>query len=57
MPKKQKLVSVHIYGIFDIKKQQVTKVSLDEEDIMTDVIFLDEKRFSMCEFDVVLELD
>jgi len=56
MPKKSKHISVHICGIFDLKTKKVIQVSLDEEEIDTEIAFLDEERFSKCEFDILLEL-
>lgn len=56
MPKrKSKPLSVHIWGIFDIQEKKLVKVSLDENEIDTDLVFMPDERYSMCEFDIVLE--
>jgi len=55
MPKSKK-IPVHICGVFDLKTKKVVKVSLDEDEIDTEIAFMDEERFSKCEFDILLEL-
>lgn len=55
--KKTKTISVHVYGILDRKKQKITKVSLDKEDIKLDIDLENfDGRLMLCEFDLRIVL-
>ena len=52
------LISLHMYGIFDVKKKTVTKISLDPSEIQMEIALsggLNENLIE-CEFDVKLAI-
>lgn len=54
--KGSKVLNLHMYGIFDRRKQNIVKVSLDQTDIDMDVALMGGlgDSLSLCEFDVTL---
>lgn len=49
--KKIKSLSLHVYGILDKTKKEVTKVSLDREEIQLEIDLDNHNRnFSLCDF-------
>ena len=52
--KKLRLIDLHMYGIFDAKKESVIKVSLDKTEIDMDYALLGKEEFMQCEFYVKL---
>ena len=54
--RKLHLIDLHMYGIFDVKKNTITKISLDHSEIQMEVALsggLNENLIE-CEFDVKL---
>lgn len=55
----ERFFALHIYGIFDVKKNEIIQVSLDEEeiDVELSLISIDaEDRYKQAEFDVLVVL-
>ncbi len=60
-PKKSKkpiLVDLHMYGIFDTKKNTIIKISLDQTDIQMEIALMGGLKGSLeeCEFDITLKM-
>ena len=55
---KPKLIDLHMYGIFDVKKNTIVKISLDPSEIQMEVALSGglKENFVECEFDVKLAL-
>ena len=54
--RKSRLIDLHMYGIFDIRKSTITKISLDHAEIQMEIALsggLNENLIE-CEFDVKL---
>ena len=56
--KKRKLrfIDMHVYGIFDLKKNTVIKISLDKDDLQMDFALMGgpSEVLTECEFDIKL---
>lgn len=54
---KVKFTSLHIYGILDKRRREITRVSLDKEEIQFE-IDLDnhEKNFGFCDFTLKIKI-
>jgi len=55
--RKPSLIDLHMYGIFDNKKNTITKISLDPIDIQMEIALMGglKPNFSECEFDITLK--
>jgi hypothetical protein len=56
--RKSRLIDLHMYGIFDVKKNTIIKISLDPAEIQMEVALsggLNENLIE-CEFDVKLAI-
>ena len=54
--RKSRLIDLHMYGIFDVRKNTITKISLDHTEIQMEIALsggLNENLIE-CEFDVKL---
>jgi hypothetical protein len=54
--RKSRLIDLHMYGIFDVRKNTITKISLDHAEIQMEIALsggLNENLIE-CEFDVKL---
>ena len=47
-------VNVHIYGVFDVKKNKIIFISLNLEDVEMELALKDEDRYLRCGFEVTL---
>lgn len=56
--KKLQIIDMHVYGIFDIQKKSIIKISLDKEDIQMDFALMGGPSESLteCEFDIKVVL-
>ena len=56
--RKPMLIDLHMYGIFDIKKKTIIKVSLDKDDLQMDFALMGgpSELLVECEFDVGVAL-
>jgi len=56
--KKPILVDLHMYGIFDTKKNTIIKISLDPTDIQMEIALMGglKNNLQECEFDITLSL-
>ncbi len=56
--KKPLLLDLHMYGIFDTKKNTIVKISLDPVDIQMEVALMGGLKGNLkeCEFDVTLKM-
>lgn len=54
--KNAKILNIHMYGIFDVKKRKVVKVSLDQSEIDMDMALMGGmgETIAQCEFDIAL---
>ncbi len=54
--KKMRILNIHMYGIYDVKKNAVIKVSLDQSEIDMDMALMGGlgDDLTQCEFDVSL---
>jgi hypothetical protein len=52
--RKQRLLDLHLYGIFDLKKNTMLKISLDKEDLQMDFALMGgpSEHLAECEFDI-----
>lgn len=55
--KKEKSVFLHVYGILDKVKRDITKVSLDKEEILFEIEMDNhDQNFSLCDFEVRIKV-
>jgi hypothetical protein len=56
--KKPILVDLHMYGIFDTKKNTIIKISLDPTDIQMEIALMGGLKGNLqeCEFDIALKI-
>lgn len=56
--KKLRLIDLHMYGIFDKKKDTIVKVSLDKSEIQMEIALMGNigEVLTECEFDIKLAL-
>ena len=47
-------IKLHVYGIFDVKKRTITKISLDRCEIQMELTLMGEDNLMECECDIVL---
>ena len=54
--KNAKILKLHMYGIFDIKKRIILKISMDQLEIEMDMALMGglSGDLSQCEFDIAL---
>jgi len=60
MPKKKlRFIDLHVYGIFDLKKNTIIKISLEKDDLQMDFALMDfalmggsSENLAECEFDI-----
>jgi hypothetical protein len=57
MPKRLNKLEVCVCGIFDLLEKKLVKVSLEEEEIDTELSFMEEPRYNKCWFRIELEMD
>lgn len=55
--KKPLLIDLHMYGIFDTRKNTIVKISLDEADIQMEIALAGglKPHLQECEFDITLK--
>lgn len=55
--KKSRLIDLHMYGIFDTKKNTIIKISLDPVDINMEIALMGGLKGTLqeCEFDITLK--
>lgn len=51
---KRRLIDLHVYGIFDLKKDTIIKISLDKDDLQMDFALMGgpSQQLAECEFDI-----
>lgn len=51
---KRRLIDLHVYGIFDLKKNTIIKISLDETELQMDFALMGgpSENLAECEFDI-----
>jgi len=56
--KKSILIDLHVYGIFDTKKNNIVKISLDRTDIQMEVALMGGLSDGLreCDFDITLKM-
>jgi hypothetical protein len=56
--KKLQIIDMHVYGIFDIQKKAIIKISLDKDDLQMDLALMGGPSESLieCEFDIKVAL-
>lgn len=56
--KKPLLIDLHMYGIFDTKRNTIVKISLDPIDIQMEIALMGGLKGSLeeCEFDITLKM-
>jgi hypothetical protein len=56
--RKKKILNIHMYGIFDVRKKTMVKVGLDKSEIDMDMALMGGlgDNFAQCEFDVSLRV-
>jgi hypothetical protein len=56
--KKLRLIDLHVYGIFDKKKDTIIKLSLDKTEIQMEIALMGNigEVLTECEFDIKLAL-
>lgn len=56
--KKLRLIDLHVYGIFDKKKDTIIKLSLDKSDVQMEIALMGNmgEVLTECEFDIKLAL-
>lgn len=54
--KKKKILKIHMYGIFDTKKEAIVKISMDPFEVEMDIALMGGlgDNLSQCEFDIAL---
>lgn len=54
--KKSRVLNIHMYGIFDTKKEKIVRVSMDQSEIDMDIALMGGlgDALTQCEFDVAL---
>ena len=54
--KNHKILNIHMYGIFDTKKETIVKISMDQTEIDMDIALMGGlgDNLTQCEFDVAL---
>ena len=55
MPKKKlRFIDLHVYGIFDLKKNTIIKISLEKDDLQMDFALMggSSENLAECEFDI-----
>jgi hypothetical protein len=50
-----KLLPVHIYGIWDVKEKKLIYITLNEEDAEFEMLLKDVEKYSLGEFDIYLD--
>ena len=54
--RKLRLIDIHMYGIFDLKKKKIIKVSLDKTEIEMEFALNGGENLSECEFRIKLAI-
>ena len=55
---KPRIIDLHMYGIFDVKKNTITKISLDPTEIQMEIALSGglNENFKECEFNIKLAI-